>query len=435
MLDVPVAEPDPVDGTESSAGPSVAGPAELWPGDDLPYLEGYDDGFDLGWPTPSHAGGGLRETPSDSGPASSLLTRIGKELSVEADRALPHLVADEHARRLVVGIRAWAEGDTSVGRGGGIQRLFHALAAAVKEAGLPPSERPLLFVVARLRDLPAALPDELGLDGANTSVRWWWGTVGRSDIMVSITSRTSGTRALVRRDSDALRDRIVRAVRAETVVEVAGPDVALAQRLADVWDGADHTLLDALGSALADGPGPAAEDWPRGLTQTGARRKPDVRLREAWATGAVAAWEGRLRMHPSAWHAGPRGQARARLDALVSQAQQRVVLPWIEDARARLATRAMAHLTRPVEAVVFDPRVRPPQGYLRDHPEQAFLEWEVGRLLSAHIEGTLALPIEDAGLLRLLVSSRNTLAHRGVLRDVRLRELCGELSKADRRRP
>ncbi|MGW0389737.1 hypothetical protein ACWDYJ_02325 [Streptomyces sp. NPDC003042] len=442
VLDVPApAQPEAADGVVDpyrAAGPPEAGLPAFWPDDDLPYLEGYDDGFDLGWPTttapgPRHE---TRDALQDAGPAASLLERMGKELSVEPDRALSRLVAAEPGRQLVVGIRAWAEGDTPAGRGSGIQRVFHAVTAAVKEAGLPPGERPLLFVAARLRDLPAGLPDELGLDVANTSVRWWWGAVGRSDTAMVVTPRTAGFRGGPRHESDALRDRVVRTVRAETVVEVSGPDLTLAQRLAEVWDGADHTLLAALTTALADVPGPRAEDCPAGLTQTGARRRPDVGLREAWATGAVAAWEGRLRVHPAAWHAGPRAQARARLDALVSQAQQRVILPWIEDARSGLAVRAMTHLTRPVEALVLDPAFRSSsRGYLSEHPEQAFLEWEVGRLLSAHILGSLALSAEDAALLRLLVHSRNTLAHRGVLSDTRLRELCGELSKADRRRP
>ncbi|MFJ4779682.1 hypothetical protein [Streptomyces sp. NPDC088762] len=439
VLDLP-ASPEPADGG-GAGGPyereetSEAGHPRPWTDDDLPYLEGYDDGFDLGWPTATPAGRGMPYAPHDHGPAASLLARIGKELSVEPEQALSRLVVGDNGRQLVVGIRAWAEGDTPAGRGGGIQRLFQTLTAAVKEAGLSPGERPLLFVAARLQDLPGGLPDELGLDVANTSVRWWWGVVGRADTAMVVAPRAAGARRPERRHSDALRDRVVRTVRAEIVVEVSGPDLSLAERLSELWDGKDHSLLGALTSALADVPGPRADVWPRGLAQTGARRKPDAWLREAWAAGAVAAWEGRLRIHPASWHAGPRAQTRARLDALVSQAQQRVVLPWIEDARGRLAARAVAHLTRPVEAVVLDPEFRASRGYLRDDPEQAFLEWEVGQLLSAHIKGYLALPAEDAGLLRLLVSSRNALAHRGVLPDTKLHDLCGELSKADRRRP
>uniref|UniRef100_UPI00278BE640 hypothetical protein n=1 Tax=Streptomyces venezuelae TaxID=54571 RepID=UPI00278BE640 len=169
--------------------------------------------------------------------------------------------------------------------------------------------------------------------------------------------------------------------------------------------------------------------------------RPGAELRQAWAAGAVVSWEGRLRAHVGVWHPaapadGPRpapdGDVRARLTALVSQAQQRVLTPWIEEARQRLAVRALGHLNRPVATLVADYADRPP-AYLGGDPERAFLELQVGELLRAHVSGALALPPRDAALLRLLVTTRNVLAHRSVLYDRTLDELCAELSQADLR--
>ncbi|MGW8768855.1 hypothetical protein ACWGN5_41020 [Streptomyces sp. NPDC055815] len=235
---------------------------------------------------------------------------------------------------------------------------------------------------------------------------------------------------------DPLKERIRRAVRAETVVEVCGPDLELARLLALEWDGAQHTLGAALGRCLGSLPGPVPADCPP-LRRIGARLRPGVELRQAWAAGAVVSWEGRLRPHVAVWHPAaptpaPGGDVRARLAAHVSQAQQRVLSPWIEEARQRLAVRALGHLNRPAPTVVADYADRPPA-----HPggdaERAFLELQVGELLRAHISGALALPQDDARLLRRLVTARNVLAHRSVLYDRTLDELCAELSQADLR--
>lgn len=82
--------------------------------------------------------------------------------------------------------------------------------------------------------------------------------------------------------------------------------------------------------------------------------------------------------------------------------------------------------------LVADYADRPP-AYLGGDPERAFLELQVGELLRAHVSGALALPPRDAALLRLLVTTRNVLAHRSVLYDRTLDELCAELSQADLR--
>ncbi|MEU5919207.1 hypothetical protein [Streptomyces sp. NPDC047141] len=463
--------------------------------DDLPFLDLPDDGFDLdlGWsvqdrpprlPAPRRASDVPRHDPY------GLLARLAKELSAEPDGAVAALVAPGRDRRPVVGVRAWTErdggpdpdtgGDTRTGagaeartgartdtgwgartdtevgggartgtdtgadpragagagagvtrpRGAAVERLFRSLAAAVKEAGLPPGERPRLLVVARLRDLPETLPDELRHGLGDTAVHWWWGALGRHDTAAAIAPVLDRGPAPGGRDRDAPGERIRRAVRAETVVEICGPDLELARLLAAEWDGTQHTLGAVLGRCLATLPGPAPADCPP-LRRIGAHARPGAELRRAWARGAVVSWEGLLRPHPAVWHPAA-ADARARLATHLSQAQQRVLSPWIEEARQRLAVRALGHLNRPAAAVVADHADRP-AAHPGGGPERAFLELQVGELLRAHISGALALPPDDARLLRLLVRARNVLAHRSVLDDRTLDDLCAELAGADLR--
>ncbi|WP_306330568.1 hypothetical protein, partial [Streptomyces venezuelae] len=134
--------------------------------------------------------------------------------------------------------------------------VLRLLAAAVKDAGLPPGERPRLLVVARLRDLPEPLPDELRHGLGDTAVHWWWGALGRLDTATAVAPILDHGPDTSGRDRDPLAERIRRAVRSETVVEICGPDLELARLLALEWDGAQHTLGAAVGRCLAAAPGP-----------------------------------------------------------------------------------------------------------------------------------------------------------------------------------
>ncbi|MGW8768854.1 hypothetical protein ACWGN5_41015 [Streptomyces sp. NPDC055815] len=162
-IDVPAPDRAPTRAREPEPDPGPHGEGG-WGWDDadeLPYLDLPDDGFDLdlGWslearpprvPAPRQEPGGGRHDPH------GLLTRLGGELAVDADEAVAALVAPGRDRRPVVGIRAWTEHDggtdtsrgtaastgTGTSPGAAVERLFRALAAAVKAAGLPPGERP-----------------------------------------------------------------------------------------------------------------------------------------------------------------------------------------------------------------------------------------------------------------------------------------------------
>jgi hypothetical protein len=227
-----------------------------------------------------------------------------------------------------------------------------------------------------------------------------------------------------------LRSRILRAVREEVVSEVCGPDLDLAVRLAASWDGSDRTLDGCLRACLADVPSAAA--GPAGRGASGTEHKPGTGLRTAWARGAVQSWEGRPWHHPAGWYSDVRTARPDALTILVSQAQQRVLLAWIEEARRRLAVLALPCATRPVIDLVSCYIERPPTDF-RTHPERAFEGIEVGPMLKAHRDGLLSLPANEARLLEVLVTARNVLSHRGVLYDATLNTLCAELAQADRR--
>ncbi|MFE7191910.1 hypothetical protein [Kitasatospora sp. NPDC057541] len=66
---------------------------------------------------------------------------------------------------------------------------------------------------------------------------------------------------------------------------------------------------------------------------------PESGLREAWSAGLVDSWEGQIRhgLGP-----GARGSGGAELDKLVWQAQNRVLLPLIDDALLHELVEALA---------------------------------------------------------------------------------------------
>ncbi|MGV9790305.1 hypothetical protein [Streptomyces sp. NPDC003435] len=408
---------------------------EMWEGDDawntLPDLD-FDDGFDIGWSeaAPVRA----RSRPLEHA-MPELFERLGKELAVSAPEVVERLVVRGSRWRPVVGLRAWCETDEvasgasgarTPSRGSAVERLLRSVTAAVKEAGLSPQERPRLLVVARLRDLPVSLVNELDRHIATTAVHWWWGTVGRLDTALVVATAkppASGGR---------LEHRMLTAVREETIAELASFDLALARRLTTKWDGTTQRLDSVLRSCVGSGPVADAQAFPEASFGRGTPRRPGSVLREAWARGAVQSWEGRLRHHPARWYAEATPGAPRELSVAMGQAQQRVVLPWIEDAREQLARLGLGYATRPLGVVVAEFSARPPAD-LGNRARQAFLELEVGSLLAAYHGDGIAFPAEELGLLKLLVKVRNILSHRGALRDLTLRELCDELTSAHRR--
>jgi hypothetical protein len=425
--------------SEPEAPAAAVPPPTSWPLDDLPLLEEYDDGFDIGWEPvlPRQRRVPVPAAAQFEGTESGLLTRLAKELSVPPGEVVDTLIAPDRRWRPVIGVRAWDHSVHSAGtsgveqeRGREVARLIRSLSAAAKEAGLPPEDRPRLLVTARVDDLPGQLPDELELELATAAVHWWWGTLDRLDSATVISVVGTDASLRTRRRGEMPRDRILRAVRDEVVSEVCGPDPVLGWRLAGQWDGSQSTLEGSLKMALeglgADVPVPHVAA-PSGV---GSGHRPSTAVRQAWARGLLQAWDGRTRVHPAAWCGDQNGSDHLR--TLVSQAQARVLLPWIEDARQRLALRALSGATRPVADLIADYVERPPAGY-RARPQEVFRTIEVGPMLRACRQGHLNLPVEDRRLLEQLVLARNVLSHRGVLFDRTMHALCDELVRADQR--
>jgi hypothetical protein len=409
-----------------------------WALDDLPLLEDYDDGFDLGRePVFPRRRNVPRLTGAPEAPESGLLARLAEELSVPPREAVDTLVDPDRRWRPVIGVRAWEEsaagaasGDPEQERGREVARLIRSLNAAAKQAGLPPENRPRLLVTARVDDLPPRFPDELELDLATSAVHWWWGTVDRLDSATVVSAVAAEVSHDTHRRGEIPRDRILRAVRDEVVSEVCGPDPVLGWRLARRWDGSQGTLEDSLRACL-DGVRAVPPEEPLTVPSgVGSGHRPATGLRPAWARGLLQAWDGRSRVHPVVW-CGDRSRSD-HLKILVSQAQARVLLPWIEEARQRMALRALSAATRPVTELIDLYVERPPAGY-RTRAQEVFRTIEVGPLLRACRQGHLNLPVEDRRLLEQLVQARNVLSHRGVLYDRTLHILCDELAQADQR--
>lgn len=419
------------DHSPTAADEEVFQEDEVW--HDLPALD-FDTGFDIGWADAAPVRTRIR-TRKHAVP--ELFERLAEQLDVAPGEVIERLTDRTRRWRPVIGLRAWCEpddpGGTALGgtggghRGSGVERLLRALTSAVKEAGLPPEERPRLLVVARLDDLPEALVDELDRDIATTAVHWWWGTLGRLDTAVVVAA--AGGRAR----GGGLEQRILDDVREETVTELSAFDLSLARRLAAAWDGTTGHLAQALRSCLDNTLIADAASCPDGPIDAGTRRRPSSVLRRAWARGLVQAWEGRLRRHPAGWYTqGRPGVLPPELNVLVGQAQQRVLAPWIEETRAHLARLAVRYTSQPLHALVTAYSARPPAD-VRDRAESAFLQLEVGSLLAAHHDGGITFPEEEVGLLKVLAKVRNILAHRGALHDRTLRTLCDELTLAHRR--
>ncbi|MFG2962864.1 hypothetical protein ACGFZS_06200 [Streptomyces sp. NPDC048288] len=426
-----------VDSEEAVA--RLPAPAPIsWLTDDLPVLEDYDNGFTIDWEPdiPRQRGRPPRSAPLPEPVGSDLLGRLAKELSVTPGTVIDSLTEPGRPWRPVIGIRAWEEPEPTGGpsepegeRGREIARLIRSLSAAVKQAGLLPEDRPRLLVTARVGDLPQQLPDELELDLASSAVHWWWGTLDRLDSATVVASVAMTSGQDTHRYGERLRDRILRSVRDEVVSEVCGPDPVLGWRLSRCWDGNVRTLEDSLRACLV-GRLPGAQGQTVVHPGLGSGYRPAARLRPAWARGLLQSWDGRARAHPAVWCAEVRDPEE--LGVLVSQAQARILLPWIEDVRRRLALRALAGRTGPVADLVARYVERAPAGY-RTRPEEAFQRIEVGPMLSACRQGHLNLPREDRQLLERLVLARNVLSHRGVLFDRTLRTLCDELAGFDER--
>ncbi|MFI6207960.1 hypothetical protein ACIBAI_16425 [Streptomyces sp. NPDC051041] len=333
--------------------------------------------------------------PAAAVPAATLEERLAKELGVTGD-PVETLAEQAAAGRTppVIVVRCWNETSPEEAA-----RLLRVAQATFHEAGLPGPVRPRFLLTARAADLPRAT---LGSQG-RAAVHWWWRVWTRLDteVLMAWRSRSGITDAagtLLRRVTDAV------------VAEVCGPDIDRALALRDIWDGGGlGTLRRALSRVLPEPAAGSAEPVPPRRLSTAHASAPDAEIHGAWARGAIDSWDGRI--HPA--------HGRYLLDSnsqelrvLVCHAQNRVLLPLIEEARTTLIHLVPGMLRRQRFTLRdFCEKARSQHWKNTDEAAVPDLEeLELGGL--SHAAYMLALTTAQRHRLRTLHTARNTLSHR-----------------------
>ncbi|MEU0672241.1 hypothetical protein ABZ330_05020 [Streptomyces sp. NPDC006172] len=295
------------------------------------------------------------------------------------------------ATRVIV-VRGWEEAAPTAATD-----LLRRLSATVKAAGLPPGRRPRLLLLSGSTGLPVELPEQIARE--DTGVHWWWGALGRLD--------TATVVAMARPcpSGPAARHQLLEAVAQATVVEVCGPFLDLAARLAVEWDGLPDSLPAQLRRLTA---GPVADrspvPGPRRAEPTAAPPHPNASLRTEWNLGTLDRWEGRLRRRPDG-AADHERSVRTR----IWLAQNHALLPLLDEAREQFTAviQARSRISASEFAALYGRRA----------------EMELGAMWRAHLQGHVRLTRAEADRLRTLWRSRNKLAHRTVLDNAALEAL------------
>ncbi|MFF3895165.1 hypothetical protein ACFYY3_18595 [Streptomyces sp. NPDC001812] len=342
-------------------------------------------------------GGSVRPSlaPAAAVPAATLEERLAKELGVTGDlvETLTEQAAAGRTPHVVV-VRCWDETSPEEAA-----RLLRVAQATFHEAGLPGHARPRFLLAARAADLPRAT---LGSQG-RAAVHWWWKVWTRLDteVLMAWRSRSGVTDA-----ADTLLRRVIDAV----VAEVCGPDIDRALALRDTWDGGDlGTLRRALSRLLPKPAAGSAEPVPPRRLSTAHASAPDAEIHGAWARGAVDSWDGRI--HPTHGHSLLDANSQ-ELRVLVCHAQNRVLLPLIEEARTTLI-HLVPGMLRKQRFTLRDFCDKARSQHWRNTDEAAvpdLEELELGGL--SYAAYMLALTTMQRHRLRTLHTARNSLSHR-----------------------
>ncbi|MFE6869240.1 hypothetical protein ACFVFS_22105 [Kitasatospora sp. NPDC057692] len=338
--------------------------------------------------------------------------RLESLLPSESTRSVYDRLTSDHADGCVYVLDAADEKDPEA-----LAQLLLRLPASAKAAGLAPDQRPRLLVIATPDDLPPAYPDRL--TGEDVAVHWWWGATGRLDTA----SVTAVNRPLRARAALTGRHRIEEVLVQATIVEVCGPHLDLAAALARLWDGRPESLPAALNGAYAATrvPVPLPGDSPTPVQHSGGlAQQPPAALVLRWNAGAVDSWDGHLRPHPAT-------ASGRTLDKLIWLAQNRTLLPLIDDAREALATRVLPTATLPADqmlAVYGTDRATPTDTSTTERLHSL----ELGQLATAKSDGRLRFTSAQATTLFTLRNARNCLSHREHLGGATLHRLFEQLS-------
>jgi hypothetical protein len=245
-------------------------------------------------------------------------------------------------------------------------REFVAAARAVAVA-----ERPRLILLGR-KTCAAALAGSEPL----LSDLWWWGVLDRLDTAFHVRGQLADGHEELIRDS---------------ITEVAGFDLRLADHLAAGWDGSYDTLNAEL-ARFADSSWPPPHTLPESLPHSStALSAPPASLLPMWDQGFVDRWAP----FPAYLHACAVPTA-ADLRSRVWRAQIRALMPTIDEERARIG----GWLGREIRGLPEEAVLEPGDLYslLQDHP---YLKtWRGGH---------------RKRLIYWLRDARNTLAHMGTL--------------------
>lgn len=333
-----------------------------------------------------------------------LAERISHELGLASrldEDEIGTIVLAPEARERVLIVRGWREPNRDE-----LADVLSRLTAMVKERGRLP-HFPRLLIVARDGDIPQSTLRHL--DAVTAGIHWWWGAIHRADTSVVVASSLTGGQLHAPRSTQT---QLRRMVASEVITEVCGPDLVFASELAMRWDGLMESLHHHITELAVElsldvtGDVSASNKAPKFVT------RPPQELRAAWRSGAVDQWE-----HETRVSLGARDTAKdtVMLDRLVWRAQNRVLMPLIDESRARLEriflSRAGKDVLRGLAEQERDRRSP------RRSEQQPF---EIGTMYHAVRSQKVRLPDKDRECLYLLRDIRNALAH---LRPITDREL------------
>jgi hypothetical protein len=377
-----------------------------------------------GQPRPAWADAGLDlvtwDEPADSAPvlavppepyAPTIADRVLAECGIDVPAGQDALTVLAEAPLLhgrIIAVTAWHEQDAEA-----VSGLLTRLTAMTR--GQPISARPRLLVAARLNDVPPALIDQL--DPLYCRLRWWWGCTAPRDTAIVVALARPAEHHGPTDPVQTLRELIA----ADVIVEVAGPDLTFAERLAVAWDGRQETLPNAVEEVIERMGDVSPMTWrPRGRYW----EHPPRRLRAAWASGAIDAWGGHVM---SGLSTVPLTERDAALRQRMWRGQHRTLMPLIDDYRAMIEQDVRLNASASVlSQIAIDARQH--RNSTRKLDPRVTLE--IAAMAWAVNTGRVRLPPAKAALLNLLNQARNTLAHLCLLNDVEIDQLAAAMVNA-----
>ncbi len=253
-------------------------------------------------------------------------------------------------------------------------RLLHG-------SSLDPEDRPVFVFVVRDSDVDVELLEKE--HATHLTVLWWWDVIGLLD------SELCAELALAGQKATPLR----RAMLAESI----GWELDIAEGCARMWGVSDapSVLVKALSEQVRGESFVLHAAELRAVQESEVGDRPPHVLRNAWNAGKVNAWDGQFFV--SARYA----DVEAVIDRRFWNAQARILMPYLERQRQRIANRfEKLASTRDAE------EVRGESGLL-----------ELGRMLFAHHRHRVDFGADEECLLKVLVMARNKIAHHERLDD------------------